>query len=197
MEEQVAWIAREPANPRPYRHLAEFYRMEGRQEEALGLMLHAVHLDPGFAAAHAADHQQVFTAVVGAQGAQEIEPALGCGVGGQSLGLGQAGDQLGRVDRVGVAVDETAAQRSARQRGGAVGPDAERLGSRVREEGNRRRAVAAGAMDYAGEAAQPGIDRADRELSGLCRRRAEADAREPRPRSLVALEIGMDTTQSL
>jgi Tfp pilus assembly protein PilF len=54
MEEQLAWIAREPANPRPYRHLAEFYRMEGREDEALGLMLHAVQLDPGFTAAHAA-----------------------------------------------------------------------------------------------------------------------------------------------
>ena len=54
MEEQLAWIAREPVNARPYLHLAEFYRMEGREEEALGLMLHAVQLDPGFAAAHAA-----------------------------------------------------------------------------------------------------------------------------------------------
>jgi tetratricopeptide (TPR) repeat protein len=54
MEEQLAWIAREPANARPYLHLGEFYRMEGRQEEALGLMLHAVALDPAFAAAHAA-----------------------------------------------------------------------------------------------------------------------------------------------
>ena len=54
MEEQLAWIAREPANPRPFHHLAEFYRMEGRQEEALGLQLQAVHLDPGFAPAHAA-----------------------------------------------------------------------------------------------------------------------------------------------
>jgi len=54
MEEQLAWIAREPANARPYFQLAEFYRMEGRAEEALGLMLHAVRLDPGFAAAHAA-----------------------------------------------------------------------------------------------------------------------------------------------
>ena len=54
MEEQAAWIAREPGNPRPYLHLAEFYRMEGRQDEALGLMLEAVRLDPAFAAAHAA-----------------------------------------------------------------------------------------------------------------------------------------------
>jgi tetratricopeptide (TPR) repeat protein len=54
MEDQLAWIAREPANACPYLHLAEFYRMEGRHEEALGLMLHAVQLDPGFTAAHAA-----------------------------------------------------------------------------------------------------------------------------------------------
>jgi len=53
MEEQLAWIAREPGNARPYLHLAEFYRMEGREDEALGLMLHAVQLDPQFAAAHA------------------------------------------------------------------------------------------------------------------------------------------------
>jgi Flp pilus assembly protein TadD len=54
MDEQLAWIAREPLNPRPYRHLAEFYRMEGREDEALALLLHAVQLDPGFTAAHAA-----------------------------------------------------------------------------------------------------------------------------------------------
>jgi cytochrome c-type biogenesis protein CcmH/NrfG len=53
MEEQLAWIAREPGNARPYLHLAEFYRMEGREDEALGLMLHSVQLDPEFAAAHA------------------------------------------------------------------------------------------------------------------------------------------------
>jgi Flp pilus assembly protein TadD len=34
-------------------HLGEFYRMEGREDEALGLMLHAVQLDANFAAAHA------------------------------------------------------------------------------------------------------------------------------------------------
>lgn len=54
MEEQLAWIAREPSNALPYFHLAEFYRMEGRHAEALGLMLHAVQLEPGFASAHAA-----------------------------------------------------------------------------------------------------------------------------------------------
>lgn len=50
--EQRAWIEREPANPRPYYHLAQFYRLEGRQDEALGLLLEAVRLDPAFAAAH-------------------------------------------------------------------------------------------------------------------------------------------------
>ena len=52
IEEQRAWIAREPSNPRPYYHLAQFCRMEGRQEEALGLLLEAVRLDDGFAEAH-------------------------------------------------------------------------------------------------------------------------------------------------
>ena len=54
MAEQRAWIEREPANPRPYFHLAQFYRMEGREEEGLGLLLEAVRLDPRFAPAHAA-----------------------------------------------------------------------------------------------------------------------------------------------
>lgn len=49
-----AWIKREPANPRPYYHLAQFYRMENRAEEALGLLLEAVRLDATFADAHAA-----------------------------------------------------------------------------------------------------------------------------------------------
>jgi thioredoxin-like negative regulator of GroEL len=52
MEEQVAWIGREPANPRPYFHLAQFYRMNGRPEEALGLLLEAVRLDAEFGEAH-------------------------------------------------------------------------------------------------------------------------------------------------
>jgi tetratricopeptide (TPR) repeat protein len=52
MDEQLAWIGREPANPRPYANLAQLYRMENRQEEALGLLLEAVRLDAGFAAAH-------------------------------------------------------------------------------------------------------------------------------------------------
>ena len=54
MDEQAAWIAREPGNPRPYYHLAQLYRMQWTQEEALGLLLEAVRLDEGFAPAHAA-----------------------------------------------------------------------------------------------------------------------------------------------
>ena len=53
MEEQLAWIAREPANAKPYYHLAQFYRMNGDQERALGLLLETVRLDPAHADAHA------------------------------------------------------------------------------------------------------------------------------------------------
>ena len=53
IEEQRAWIAREAANPRPYYQLAQFYRIEGRLDEALGLLLEAVRLDERFAEAHA------------------------------------------------------------------------------------------------------------------------------------------------
>jgi cytochrome c-type biogenesis protein CcmH/NrfG len=52
MAEQRAWIEGDPANPRPYYHLAQFYRMNGRQEEALGLLLHAVSLEGAPAGAH-------------------------------------------------------------------------------------------------------------------------------------------------
>ena len=51
MEEQLAWIAREPSNPKPYYHLAQFYRMNGDQDRALGLLLEAVRLDPAHAEA--------------------------------------------------------------------------------------------------------------------------------------------------
>src|SRR6185295_10716155 len=54
VDEQLAWIAREPDNPRPYYHLAQLYRMQWKQDEALGLLLQAVHLDGSFAPAHAA-----------------------------------------------------------------------------------------------------------------------------------------------
>jgi tetratricopeptide (TPR) repeat protein len=50
--EQRAWIEREPANALPYKNLAQLYRIEGREEEALGLLLEAVRLDPAFAEAH-------------------------------------------------------------------------------------------------------------------------------------------------
>ncbi len=53
MEEQLAWIAREPSNARPYFHLAQLYRMNGRQDEALGLLLEAVRLDEKLASAQA------------------------------------------------------------------------------------------------------------------------------------------------
>jgi tetratricopeptide (TPR) repeat protein len=52
MDEQRAWIAREPGNPHPYANLARLYRMENRQDEALGLLLEAVRLDADFAPAH-------------------------------------------------------------------------------------------------------------------------------------------------
>ena len=54
IEEQMVWIGREPANARPYFHLAQLYRMSGRFEEALGLLLEAVRLDEKFADAHVA-----------------------------------------------------------------------------------------------------------------------------------------------
>ena len=52
MEEQRAWMERDPANPRPYYNLAQFYRIEGQTDSALGLLLEAVRLDAGFADAH-------------------------------------------------------------------------------------------------------------------------------------------------
>jgi hypothetical protein len=52
MEEQIAWIEREPSNARPYYHLAHFYRINGKPREALGLLLESVRLDPDFADPH-------------------------------------------------------------------------------------------------------------------------------------------------
>jgi tetratricopeptide (TPR) repeat protein len=54
IDEQLACIAREPDNPRPYYRLAQLYRMQWKQDEALGLLLEAVRLDDTFAAAHTA-----------------------------------------------------------------------------------------------------------------------------------------------
>ena len=54
IEEQREWIAREPANARPYYNLAQLYRIEQRADDALGLLLEAVRLDETFADAHVA-----------------------------------------------------------------------------------------------------------------------------------------------
>ncbi len=52
IEEQRDWIVREPANPNPYTNLAQLYRMENRQDEALGLLLEAARLEADFVPAH-------------------------------------------------------------------------------------------------------------------------------------------------
>jgi tetratricopeptide (TPR) repeat protein len=54
IDEQRRWAEAEPENPRPYYHLAQFYRTQGRRDEALGLLLEAVRLDAAFGAAHVA-----------------------------------------------------------------------------------------------------------------------------------------------
>jgi len=52
IEEQRAFIAKEPSNPAGYHNLAQLYRIQNRQDEALGLLLEAVRLDPNYADAH-------------------------------------------------------------------------------------------------------------------------------------------------
>lgn len=54
VEEILEWIVREPDNAQPYYQLAQWRRTQGRSEEALGLLLEAVRLDPDFGAAHVA-----------------------------------------------------------------------------------------------------------------------------------------------
>jgi tetratricopeptide (TPR) repeat protein len=54
IREQKEWIAREPGNPRPWYNLAQLYRIEQKQEEALALLLEAVRLDDACADAHVA-----------------------------------------------------------------------------------------------------------------------------------------------
>jgi tetratricopeptide (TPR) repeat protein len=54
VREQLEWIAREPGNARPYYHLAQLYRMQWKQDDALALLLEAVHLDPALGEAHVA-----------------------------------------------------------------------------------------------------------------------------------------------
>ena len=62
IREQRAWIAREPANALPYKNLAQLYRIQGRREEALGLLLEAVRLDNGFAEAHV-ELSEIYTVI--------------------------------------------------------------------------------------------------------------------------------------
>jgi len=62
IREQREWITQEPANPLPYKNLAQLYRIQGRWEEALGLLLEAVRLDAAFAAAHV-ELSQIYTVV--------------------------------------------------------------------------------------------------------------------------------------
>ncbi len=54
IREQKEWIAREPHNPRPWYNLAQLYRIERNQDEALALLLEAVRLDGAYADAHVA-----------------------------------------------------------------------------------------------------------------------------------------------
>ncbi len=54
IREQQEWIAREPGNARPWYNLAQLYRIEQRQDEALALLLEAVRLDDACADAHVA-----------------------------------------------------------------------------------------------------------------------------------------------
>ena len=54
IEEQRTAIVQNPSDPRPYHNLAQLYRMQNRQDEALGLLLEAVRLDDAYADAHVA-----------------------------------------------------------------------------------------------------------------------------------------------
>ena len=54
IREQKEWIAREPHNPRPWYNLAQLYRIQQKQDEALALLLEAVRLDDACADAHVA-----------------------------------------------------------------------------------------------------------------------------------------------
>ena len=54
IEEQQASIAADPSNPHPYYQLALLYRIQYKQDEALGLLLESVRLEPTLASAHVA-----------------------------------------------------------------------------------------------------------------------------------------------
>jgi tetratricopeptide (TPR) repeat protein len=49
--EQKTAITSDPFNPLPYLQLAQLYRMQRKYDEALGLLLEAVRLEPAFAPA--------------------------------------------------------------------------------------------------------------------------------------------------
>ncbi|MBM3738639.1 MAG: hypothetical protein FJW39_22915 [Acidobacteria bacterium] len=80
--EQKAWIAAEPGNPRPYFHLAALFRMQGKRDHALGLLLEAVRLEPAFAPAHVALAE--IYAVTGDMAAARRHAMLAAGAGDPS-----------------------------------------------------------------------------------------------------------------
>jgi hypothetical protein len=51
-QEQMEWIAREPANAVPFYNLGQLRRMQYKPEEGLALLLHAISLDAAYAPAH-------------------------------------------------------------------------------------------------------------------------------------------------
>jgi tetratricopeptide (TPR) repeat protein len=53
-QEQMEWIARDPADPRPFYHLAQLRRMQYKPDQGLALLLEAIRLDETFAPAHVA-----------------------------------------------------------------------------------------------------------------------------------------------
>lgn len=54
IDEQKAWIQREPSNPKAYYGLARLYRMCGKTDEARVLFAEALRYDDTFAPAHVA-----------------------------------------------------------------------------------------------------------------------------------------------
>jgi Flp pilus assembly protein TadD len=89
MEEQLAWIARDPSDARPYFHLAQFYRMNGKQDEARGLLLEAVRLDPAHGEAHAS-----LAEIYAIRG--DYEAARAHAASAEANGVGRAAEMLRR-----------------------------------------------------------------------------------------------------
>ena len=52
IEEQKAWVAREPQNPKAYYGLAQLYRICRKNDEARVLLQESLRYDPDFAPAH-------------------------------------------------------------------------------------------------------------------------------------------------